>query len=81
MLSIGIRLGKVLFKKLKALHGMEAKTMRKFKEMTNSVLQLSVAPNLIDRECSSVLPNQVCIKAITYLATDESWLCLTVMVD
>lgn len=42
---------------------------------------LPVAPNLVARDFSPALPNQVWTTDITYLATDEGWLYLTVMLD
>ena len=81
LLANGIRVGKERVRKLMALHGIRAKTKRKFKATTNSAHQLPVAPNLIARDFSPALPNQVWTTDITYLATDEGWLYLTVMLD
>ncbi len=81
MLAKGIRVGKERVRKLMALHGIRAKTKRKFKATTNSAHQLPVASNLIARDFSPALPNQVWTTDITYLATDEGWLYLTVMLD
>ena len=81
LLANGIRVGKERVRKLMALHGIRAKTKRKFKATTNSVHRLPVAPNLIARDFSPALPNQVWTTDITYLATDEGWLYLTVMLD
>lgn len=64
-----------------ALHGIKAKTQRKFKAMTNSAKQLPVAPNLLARDFSPLLPNQIWRTDIIYLATDEGWLNLTLMLD
>ena len=81
LLASGIRVGKERVRKLMALHGIRAKTRRKFKATTNSAHRLPVAPNLIARDFSPALPNQVWTTDITYLATDEGWLYLTVMLD
>lgn len=81
LLANGIRVGKERVRKLMVLHGIRAKTKRKFKATTNSAHQLPVAPNLIARDFSPALPNQVWTTDITYLATDEGWLYLTVMLD
>ena len=81
LLANGIRVGKERVRKLMALHGIRAKTKRKFKATTNSAHRLPVAPNLIARDFSPALPNQVWTTDITYLATDEGWLYLTVMLD
>ena len=81
LLANGIRVGKERVRKLMALHGIRAKTRRKFKATTDSAHRLPVAPNLIARDFSPALPNQVWTTDITYLATDEGWLYLTVMLD
>jgi len=81
LLANGIRVGKERVRKLMALHGIQAKTKRKFKATTNSAHRLPVASNLIERDFSPALPNQVWTTDITYLATDEGWLYLTVMLD
>ena len=81
LLVNGIRVGKERVRKLMALHGIQAKTQRKFKATTNSAHRLPVASNLIERDFSPALPNQVWTTDITYLATDEGWLYLTVMLD
>lgn len=81
LLANGIRVGKERVRKLMALHGIRAKTRRKFKATTDSAHRLPVAPNLIARDFSPALPNHVWTTDITYLATDEGWLYLTVMLD
>ena len=81
LLANGIRVGKERVRKLMALHGIRAKTKRKFKATTDSAHRLPVAPNLIARDFAPALPNQVWTTDITYLATDEGWLYLTVMLD
>ena len=81
LLASGIRVGKERVRKLMAQHGIRAKTRRKFKATTNSAHRLPVAPNLIARDFAPALPNQVWTTDITYLATDEGWLYLAVMLD
>ena len=81
LLANGIRVGKERVRKLMALHGIRAKTKPKFKATTDSAHRLPVAPNLIARDFSPALPSQVWTTDITYLATDEGWLYLTVMLD
>lgn len=77
----GIRVGKERVRKLMKLHGIKAKTKRKFKATTDSAHDLPVAPNLIARDFSPAAPDRVWTTDITYLATDEGWLYLTVMLD
>lgn len=81
LLANGVRVGKERVRKLMAQHGIHAKTQRKFKATTDSNHNLPVAPNLIARDFSPALPNQVWTTDITYIATDEGWLYLTVMLD
>lgn len=77
----GMRVGKERVRKLMKLHGIKAKTKRKFKATTDSAHDLPVAPNLIARDFSPAAPDRVWTTDITYLATDEGWLYLTVMLD
>jgi transposase InsO family protein len=81
LLARGIRVGKERVRKLMKQHGIKARTKRKFKATTNSAHDLPVAPNLIQRDFAPVAPNTVWTTDITYLATDEGWLYLTVMLD
>lgn len=81
LLARGMRVGKERVRKLMKQHGIKARTKRKFKATTNSAHDLPVAPNLIQRDFTPVAPNTVWTTDITYLATDEGWLYLTVMLD
>jgi len=57
------------------------KTKRKFKQTTDSNHQLPIAPNLLQRDFSPAQPNQVYAGDITYIATQEGWLYLAVVID
>lgn len=81
LLANGVRVGKERVRKLMVQHRIRAKTKRRFKATTDSNHSLPVAPNLIARDFSPALPNQVWTTDITYIATDEGWLYLTVMLD
>lgn len=81
LLARGIRVGKERVRKLMAQHGIRARTKRKFKATTDSRHNLPVAPNLIARDFAPVAPNAVWTSDITYIATDEGWLYLAVMLD
>ena len=81
LLARGIRVGKERVRKLMKQHGIKARTKRKFKATTHSAHDLPVAPNLIQRDFAPVAPNTVWTTDITYLASDEGWLYLTVMLD
>jgi transposase InsO family protein len=65
-------------------HGIEVKTRKRFKATTNSKHNLPVAENLLDRKFSPDEiheKNRVFAGDITYIATDEGWLYLAVVID
>lgn len=61
--------------------GLRAKGARKYKATTNSKHSLPVAPNLLQQDFSAERPNQKWVSDITYIATDEGWLYLAVVLD
>ena len=64
--------------------GIEVKTRRRFKATTNSKHNLPVAKNLLNRHFSPDEiheKNRVFAGDITYIATDEGWLYLAVVID
>ena len=76
LLARGLRVGKERVRKLMCLHGIKARTKRKFKATTDSNHSLPVAPNLLGRQFAVDMPNRVWTSDITYIATDEGWLYL-----
>ena len=81
LLSRGIRVGKDRVQKLMQLHGIRAKGKRRFKVTTDSRHDLPIAPNLLDRQFTVAEPDKVWAGDITYIATDEGWLFLAVVID
>jgi len=81
LLARGLRVGKERVRKLMCLHGIKARTKRKFKTTTDSNHSLPVAPNLLGRQFAVGVPNRVWASDITYIATDEGWLYLAVVLD
>ncbi len=81
LLARGIRVGKLRVQKLMQQHGIKAKGKRKFVVTTDSRHDLPIAPNLLARDFTARRPNQVWTTDITYIATDEGWLYLVVMLD
>lgn len=61
--------------------GLRAKAAKKFKATTNSNHTLPVAENLLQQNFTAQRPNQVWVGDITYIATDEGWLYLAVVLD
>jgi putative transposase len=81
LLARGIRVGKQRVQKLMQLHGIRAKGKRRFKVTTDSKHDLPIAPNLLDRQFTVAEPDKVWAGDITYIATDEGWLFLAVVID
>ena len=77
----GQRVGKDRVQKLMQLHGIRAKGRRRFKVTTDSRHDLPIAPNLLDRQFMPAEPDTVWAGDITYIATDEGWLFLAVVID
>jgi putative transposase len=61
--------------------GLRAKAAKKFKATTNSNRSLPVAENLLKQNFSAPSPNHTWVADITYIATDEGWLYLAVVLD
>lgn len=81
LLARGMRVGKERVRKLMSLHGIKARGKRKFKATTDSGHGLPVAQNLLDRQFTPLAPDRVWASDITYVATDEGWLYLAVVID
>jgi putative transposase len=81
LLGNGIPVGKDRVQKLMKLHGIRAKGKRRFKVTTDSNHDLPIAANLLDRQFNVAQPDKAWVGDITYIATDEGWLFLAVVVD
>ena len=57
------------------------KAKKKFKVTTDSKHNLPVAPNVLNRGFIATAPNQKWVGDISYLWTDEGWMCLAVVID
>jgi transposase InsO family protein len=77
----GQRVGKNRVAHLMKSNGLRAKAAHKYKATTNSNHSLPVAPNLLEQDFSATAPNQKWVSDITYIATDEGWLYLAVVLD
>ena len=78
----GIRVGKLRVQRLMQQHGIQARGKRRFRvSTTDSRHDLQIAPNLLDRNFSVAAPNQAWVGDITYIATEEGWLFLAVVID
>ena len=70
------RVARLMRQEAIAAHG-----KKKFKATTNSAHDQPVHPNLLKRDFTATVPNQVWTGDITYLATAEGWLYLAVVID
>ena len=77
----GHRVGKARVERLMHEHGIRGRHKRRWKATTDSKHTLPVAPNLVARDFSPREPNQTWGADITYIATDEGWLYLAVVLD
>ena len=77
----GIAVGKQRVQELVQLHGIRAKGKRRFKVTIDSNHQLPISPNLLNRQFAVAELNKVWVGEITYIATDEGWLYLAVVID
>lgn len=70
------RIGRLLRKM-----GLSCKTKRTFKVTTDSQHDQPIAPNLLNRQFDVGKPDQYYVGDITYIATQEGWLYLAVVID
>jgi putative transposase len=61
--------------------GLRAKVKRRYRVTTNSKHVFPVAPNLLNRQFTTDVPNRVLVSDITYLPSRAGWLYLTVFID
>jgi transposase InsO family protein len=63
------------------MHGMRATGKRRCRATTDSNHDLPIAPNLLNREFAVAEPDRLWAGDITYIATDDGWLFLAVVID
>ena len=67
--------------KLMRQHGLKARRKRRFRSTTDSKHSMPIAPNVLEREFTAQLANEVWVGDITYIDTKEGWLYLAVFID
>src|SRR5665213_2966711 len=78
----GMRVGKLRVQRLMQKHGIQAHGKRRFRVVTtDSKHGLPIAPNVLDRKFTVATPNQAWVGDLTYIATQEGWLFLAVVID
>lgn len=81
LLARSIRVGKARVQRLRQTHGIKARGKRKFVVTTDGKHSLPVAENLLSRDVTPAAPDRVWSSDITYIAADEGWLYLAVVLD
>ena len=82
LIKRGARVGKQRVQRLMQKHGIQARGKRKFRvTTTDSKHNLPIAPNLLNRNFTPCAPNQAWVGDFTYIATEEGWLFLAVVID
>ncbi len=77
----GIRVGKERVRKMMRDNAIRARSKRKYKATTDSNHGLPVSDNLLNRNFQPERPDLVWTGDITYIATQEGWLYLAVVID
>ena len=77
----GIRCGRHRVARLMRLHGIRAKTVRRYKVTTHSRSGQAIASDLVHRNFTADTPNRVWTTDITYIWTREGWTYLAVVLD
>jgi transposase InsO family protein len=77
----GFSCGKNRVARIMSKNGIKAKTVKKFKQTTDSNHKLPIAPNLLARDFYVDAPDKVYVMDITYIWTAEGWLYLAIVLD
>ena len=81
LLADNVCVGKDRVQKLMRLHGIVGKGKRRLRVTTDSTHNLPVSDNMLDRKFTVTEPDKAWVGDITYIATDECWLFLSVVID
>lgn len=79
--AAGQKVGKNRVARVMQTEGLRAKATRKYKATTNSNHSLPAAPNLLEQDFTAATPNCKWVSDMTYVATNEGWLYVAVVLD
>ena len=78
----GVRVGKERVRLVMQQHGIQARGKWRFRvATTDSKHSWPIVPNLLDRNFRVEKPNRAWTGDLTYIATEEGWLYLAVVID
>lgn len=79
--DLGEKVSRKRVNRLMKQNNIYSKVKRKYKNTTDSNHNNLIAPNLLNQDFTTSLPNQVWVADITYVWTQEGWLYLAVILD
>lgn len=79
--SYGIIISRQKIGKVMKRLDLVVKRKRKFKNTTDSKYNLPIAPNLLNRDFNSTIPDSKYVGDITYIHTKQGWLYLATVID
>jgi putative transposase len=77
----GVRVSRKRVERLMRETGLQGRQKRRFVRTTDSQHAFPIAPNLLDRHFERETPNAAWVGDVTYIATDDGWLYLAVLLD
>lgn len=78
----GLRVGKQRVQRLMQRQELRGRGKKRFRVVTtDSKHSLPIAPNRLDRKFLVGVPDRVWVGDLTYIGTEEGWLCLAVVVE
>lgn len=82
LLTRGVKVSKPTVAKYMRNMGLKSKYVtRKYRPTTDSSHQEPIAPNILNREFTACFPGHKCVSDITYIATKDGFVYLTVVMD
>lgn len=81
MREAGHKVSEYQVRRLMQMKNLCAKKSRKYKATTNSKHKYQVAENILNREFTSIKPNEKWVSDSTYIWTDEGWLYAMGIID
>lgn len=77
----GYRVSRKRVERLMRENGLKARLKRRFRRTTDSNHTQPIAPNILQRAFATSAPDEAWVTDVTYIATNEGWLYLAVILD
>jgi putative transposase len=79
--ELGFPASKPRVARIMKLNGIQSKIRKKWRVSTNSNHKYPIVSNKLNRDFTTEKPNQAWVSDITYIATKEGWVYLTIILD